>query len=1541
LTGAGGAVLNTYSYLPFGETLSSTVSASNPFTYVGQEGVMNSSSGLYYMRNRWYDPGTGRLTQPDPAGLAGGSTNLYTYAANSPTSLIDPTGLDYQRSLTVGLAFYVGVNAGVTWSDAGWGVTYGHSEGYQVGAGITYSGSNVSASEGWSPQTSQSILIGAWQSNDGSNRAADNYTGMKNSEPGAYSGWSVGLPVSVGLATGQQNTYLIPHPQSLNDALSPQGQDAYNSMVSWYKTTNGSASREQFTNDADYYREMYNYWRAYNNLDVNNTNTNVKKSVDPNGIIGPAAYGASSFVNANSILPYTIDFQNSPTATASVGQIQITQQLDPNLDWSTFQFGDIELGNLDIPIPAGMSSINETLDERSTLGVYVQVVAGIDDNTGLATWTLTALDPNTMQIPADPLLGLLPPDTSPPEGDGSVSYTIQPKASDTTGTIINAQASIVFDVNAPIATSQISDTLDARPPTSSVNALPTYSPATFTVSWTGQDDPGGSAIAAYNVYVSDNGGDYTLWQDNTTATSALFAGQNGHTYTFGVTTVDNVGNQQTLASAAVSTTVDAVPPATSTAIAGPAGTNGWYTGSVQVTLSATDAISGVASTKYKVDGGSLQTYTSGSPFTVSGDGAHTVTFYSTDNAGNQESKETATIRIDGTKPATTDGLSGTTGTNGWYTGSVQVTLSATDATSGVASTEYRVDGGSLQTYTSGTPFTVSGDGAHTVTFYSIDNAGNQEVNQTTTIEIDEASSITSAAGASFTVGKVGNFTVTTTGYPAATLNETGTLPRGVTFVDNGDGTAALSGTPAATTGDYVFDITADNPEFPPIAQTFTLAVTDPPIITSATGTTFTVGKAGKFTITTTPGLPATTTLSESGKLPSGVTFKAGSNGTATLSGTPVAGSGGLYTLTIRAGNAASSLATQTFTLTVNQAPSFTSAASATFDVGQLGSFTVKTTGYPAAAFTWGTGSPSWCTWSAPSNGTITMSGTPATTGSYSFTIQAANGLSPAATQHFTLTVDQAPAITIPTSAPFIVGQKGSITITTVPGLPTTTTLSEIGKLPSGVTFKAGSNGTATLSGTPAAGSGGAYPITITAGNAPGSTATQPYTLYVDQAPAITSAAGATFDAGQLGSFTVKTTGYPAATFTWGAGSPSWCTWSAPSSGTITMSGTPTVTGSYSFTIQAANGLSPAATQHFTLTVDQAPAITIPTSAPFIVGQKGSITITAANGTPAATPKFVESGKLPGGVRFKDNGNGTATLSGTPAAGTGGAYPITITAGNAPGSTATQPYTLYVDQAPAITSAAGATFDVGQLGSFAVKTTGYPAAALSESGTLPAGVTFLDNGNGTATLSGTPFALSGTPPAAVAGTYHFTIKAGKSASAPSQNFTLTVDQAPIITSANRDTFTIGQAGSFTVVTTGFPAATLSESGKLPSGVTFKAGKDGTAILSGKPSAMDTVGPYTFTITAGNGVSPEAFQLFTLTVAAATKSEPPTGTDLLDAAAHDAATMGVLGDSDGDTTSDTVAVTVANQSPTAAAISAASAVERAKKTLFASVADWSSE
>jgi hypothetical protein len=146
----------------------------------------------------------------------------------------------------------------------------------------------------------------------------------------------------------------------------------------------------------------------------------------------------------------------------------------------------------------------------------------------------------------------------------------------------------------------------------------------------------------------------------------------------------------------------------------------------------------------------------------------------------------------------------------------------------------------------------------------------------------------------------------------------------------------------------------------------------------------------------------------------------------------------------------------------------------------------------------------------------------------------------------------------------------------------------------------------------------------------------------------------------------------------------------------------------------------------------------------------------------------ETGTLPPGVTFTDNGDGTAALSGTPAAGSGGPYLLTITATNVVGSD-TQSFVLVVLQAPQITSPAGATFTVDHAGTFTVRSTGSPTSALSETGTLPKGVTFTDNGDGTAALSGTP---------AAGGTYKFTITATNGVSPDAtQSFTLSVVGPP--------------------------------------------------------------------------------------------------------------------------------------------------------------------
>jgi hypothetical protein len=98
-------------------------------------------------------------------------------------------------------------------------------------------------------------------------------------------------------------------------------------------------------------------------------------------------------------------------------------------------------------------------------------------------------------------------------------------------------------------------------PTSSVATLPAVeNSASFTVNWSGQDYPGGSGVASYSVYVSDNGGSYAVYESNTTATSAIFTGQDGHTYAFYSVATDHIGHQQATPTMAQANTLVDLPP---------------------------------------------------------------------------------------------------------------------------------------------------------------------------------------------------------------------------------------------------------------------------------------------------------------------------------------------------------------------------------------------------------------------------------------------------------------------------------------------------------------------------------------------------------------------------------------------------------------------------------------------------------------------------------------------------------------------------------------------------------------------------------------------------------------------------------------------------------------------------------------------------------------------------------------------------------------------------------------------------------------------
>lgn len=278
----------------------------------------------------------------------------------------------------------------------------------------------------------------------------------------------------------------------------------------------------------------------------------ILQSVDPNDKTPAFGFGPGRAVSGDEPLKYAIDFENLPTASAAAQVVEVIDQLDvASLDLTTFAFGPITIGDtITLLPPAGSTHYRGAADLRPGLDLIVSVLAHLDPQTGIATWTFTSLDPLTGQLTDDPVAGFLPPNVSPPDGQGRVLYTVSAKPTVVTGTVIKNKASIVFDVNAPIETPEVSNTIDKTPPVSAVTSadVDDACDTSMTVSWSGSDE--GSIITAYSVYASVNGGPFTLWQENTTETSAVYAGTSGNTYAFYSVARDVVGHTEVAPAAA-------------------------------------------------------------------------------------------------------------------------------------------------------------------------------------------------------------------------------------------------------------------------------------------------------------------------------------------------------------------------------------------------------------------------------------------------------------------------------------------------------------------------------------------------------------------------------------------------------------------------------------------------------------------------------------------------------------------------------------------------------------------------------------------------------------------------------------------------------------------------------------------------------------------------------------------------------------------------------------------------------------------------------
>ncbi|KAB1156498.1 choice-of-anchor D domain-containing protein, partial [Flavobacterium luteum] len=577
-----------------------------------------------------------------------------------------------------------------------------------------------------------------------------------------------------------------------------------------------------------------------------------------------------------------------------------------------------------------------------------------------------------------------------------------------------------------------------------------------------------------------------------------------------------------------------------------------------------------------------------------------------------------------------------------------------------------------------------------------------------------------------------------------------------------------------------------------------------------------------------------------------------------ISGTPTASGTFNYTVTTTGG---CTPATTTGTITVTPLNTIAAGINRTTCINTaISSITLATSGATGATFS---GLPAGVTGTWASN-VVTISGTPTASGTFNYTVTTTGGCTPATT---TGTITVTPLNTI------VAGINRTTCINTAISSITLATTGATGAtfsgLPAGMTGTWASN-VVTISGTPTASGIFNYTVTTTGGCTPATT-----TGTITVTPLNTIAAGinrATCINTAISSITLATTDATGATF---SGLPAGVTgtWA---SNVVTISGTPSASGTFNYTVTTTGGCTPATT---TGTITVTPLNTIAAG----INRTACINTTISSITLATTGATGATfSGLPAGVTGTWASN-VVTISGTPTASGTFNYTATTTGGCTPATT-----TGTITVTPSNTIAAGINRTAcinTAISSITLATTGATGATFSG---LPAGVT--------GTWASNVVTISGTPSAS--GTFNYTVTTTGGCSVSTTGIITVTPVNTIEAGINRTACINTAISGITLATTGATGATVTG---LPAGVTGSWASD-VVTISGTPTASGTFN-YTVTLTGGCG---SVIALGTITVnvvptitGTTTGSRTGIGTVLLGATAshttinwYDALTGGTL-------------------------------------------------
>ena len=458
-----------------------------------------------------------------------------------------------------------------------------------------------------------------------------------------------------------------------------------------------------------------------------------------------------------------------------------------------------------------------------------------------------------------------------------------------------------------------------------------------------------------------------------------------------------------------------------------------------------------------------------------------------------------------------------------------------------------------------------------------------------------------------------------------------------------------------------------------------------------------------------------------GTLPSGLTLSAS---TGIISGTPT--TVGTSSFTVKLTDSFGAITTKPLSIIINAALSITTTSIPSGDVGVLYSRALAGAG-GTVPYIW-----SISTGALPAGltlGTTTglISGTPTTTGTYSFTVMLSDSVGGSATKPFSIVINAAPSITTSSLPLGEVGVAYSQTLAVTGGtIPYVWSISA-GALPPGLSLGAS---TGIISGTPT--TAGPYSFTVKVTDSAGGIATRVLSITIKVAPFITTASLPNGEVGIAYSRTLAATGgTPPFTWSISAGALPPGLTLAPATGVL--SGTPTTAGTYSFTIKVTDSIGGTGTKAFSITIQPIPTITTASLTNGQVNIAYSQTITGTGGTPPYTWS-ISAGSLPAGLSL---GASTGIISGTPT--TAGTYSFTIKLTDSVGGIATKAFSITIRPVPTITTTSLPNGRILRAYSQILTATGgltpYTWAILS--GALPNGLTLTAS---TGRISGTPTRL---------------------------------------------------------------------------------------------------------------------------------------------------------------------------------------------------------